>query len=403
VRGLRRPISVERTPLAIGAAVAALAILVTGVGAYLLLPTATIVLTPRLEVVGPVPLTITADPEVTAPDPARAIIPAQRLTFDLQAIDSFEATGKRIEADPSVGQVTFENYDPTARNVIPAGSVVSTEGGIRFRTTAAVSVPAGTFVLPEVVPGKATIGVEAVRPGPEGNVPANAINVVPSEENPIFLRVRNREPTAGGARREFRRVSRADIDGALVSLQTQLGEQFDTILQDPATVPEGTTIFAETQRIGEGTPTSDPEAVLGQETESFQLSMTATGSVIAVDEAPVAAIVDARVRENVSDGYQLVEGSMTLEPGEATVADELVLFPLVAHAEQVRAFDQSSLLAEIKGKPIPQARTILEGLGQVTIDAWPDWVTSIPTLEARLELRIEQPDTDPSASPSAAP
>ena len=42
-----------------------------------------------------------------------------------------------------------------------------------------------------VVPGEGTVAVEAVESGPQGNVPANAITVVPSNEDPMFLEVRN--------------------------------------------------------------------------------------------------------------------------------------------------------------------------------------------------------------------
>ncbi len=47
-----------RTPWLIGAAILALAVLVAGVGVYLLLPSATIAVTPRQEPVGPVDLTV---------------------------------------------------------------------------------------------------------------------------------------------------------------------------------------------------------------------------------------------------------------------------------------------------------------------------------------------------------
>jgi hypothetical protein len=405
VRGLSRrlpAIPADRTPMLIGGAIVALALLVTGVAAFLLLPTAEITLTPRVEVISPVAMTITADPDTTAPDVGRGFVPADRLSFDLSASESFPSTGKRVEADPAVGEVTFENYDPTERNVVPAGSVVSTEGGIKFRTTAAVSVPAGTFVLPEVVPGTATIGIQADRAGPAGNVPANAITVVPARENPIFLRVRNAEPTTGGARREFLRVAQVDIDAALVRLETMIGEQFDAILADPASVPEGATLFPETRQVSLPAPTVDPATLLGQETDTFELAMTATGSVLAVDPAQVKAVAGAKIQENVAADHELVQGSVGIQVGDPQALGEQISFPVTVRASQVRTIDEAAIRAALRGMPLPDARSYLENLGEVTIEAWPDWVSSVPTLDARLNLVIVLP-VAPSSSPSSSP
>jgi hypothetical protein len=400
VRGLPRRIEFQRTSLVIGVTALGIAFLAVGVGAFLLLPTASITLAPRVEPIGPVEMTIRADPDVSAPDPTRGVIPAQRLTFPVAASGEFPATGSRVEEDPAVGEVTFENYDPTDRNVVPAGSVVSTEGGVRFRTTAAVSVPAGTFVLPEVVPGRATIGIEAVHPGPDGNVPANAITIVPEREDPIFLRVRNEAPTTGGARREFRRVSRADVARAQEAIAVQLADAFAAILVDPSRVPPETTLFPETQELGEPVPTGDPTALVGQETETFELAVQATGTVVAVDQRPVTQVADARIRGEVAADHELVEGSIVLDPGEPSVIGGEVRFPVTARASQARIIDPAALLREIKGKPIPQARSYLESFGEVAISTWPEWVTSIPTLDLRLSLTVEQPP-QPSPVPSA--
>lgn len=400
IRGPRR-LDLERTPVAIGIAGIAIAFLVVGVAAYLLLPTATITLAPRSEPIGPLSITIRADPSVSAPDPEAGVIPAQQLTFELSASDAFPATGRRVEMTPAVGEVTFENYDPTERNVVPAGSVVRTEGGVAFRTTAAVSVPAGTLVLPEVVPGTATIGIEATRPGPEGNVPANSITVVPERENPIFLRVRNAAATSGGSRDEIRRVSRADVEGAVTALDGQVRDQFAAILADPSRVPPDTTLFPETQEMTDPVPTSDPTALVGQEIESFELALTATGTVLAVDARPVTAVADARIRNDVAEDYELIDGSIEVQPGEPAVAEGVVEFPVTARASQVRIIDAAALLAQVKGKPIEEARSVLEDFGEVTISTWPEWVGSIPTLDLRLSLTVE-PVPNPAAE-SAPP
>src|SRR5437879_128229 len=188
-----------QAPVLVAVALVALAIVVAGVGAYLSLPSATIALTPRQEAIGPIPLTIAADPSATAVDAANSVIPALRLDVPVESHQTFTTTGRHVAQTTAIGSVTFTNYDFTGSNTVPAGSVVATEGGIRFRTDANVFLPAATRLGTTIVPTTRSVGVTAVDPGPGGNVPANAIRVVPQGEDPNSLSVNNPAPTNGAA------------------------------------------------------------------------------------------------------------------------------------------------------------------------------------------------------------
>ena len=171
------------------------------VGIYLLLPSATIAVTPRAEQVGPIPLTIVADPTATQPDPARGIVPAEEISIPVAVNDTFSATGKRVELTKATGTVRFENLDPTSTNRIASGSIVRTASGVRFRTNATLTVPRAELVGLTIFPARASVKVTAVDGGPDGNVDAGTITIVPSGENSFFLKVTNPEPTSGGTQR----------------------------------------------------------------------------------------------------------------------------------------------------------------------------------------------------------
>jgi hypothetical protein len=182
-----------------------------------------------------------------------------------------------------------------------------------------------------------------------------------------------------------------DLDAALLALNTQLREQFDAILLDPATVPEGLTLYPATQVLEDAVPTTDPKAALGQEVETFPLAATAVATVIAVDDAPVDALAGERLREAVASDHQLVEDSVVVDAGDPSVTEGEVRIPVSVRGSQVLVIDRAHLLGQIKGKPVPEARSYLESYGRVEIATWPDWVTSIPTLDLRLDLRVEAP------------
>ena len=164
-----------------------LALLVGIVGAYLFLPSAQIVVTPKTETLGPIQVTVVADPTTTEPDVEAGTVPAEVLTVEASASDTFPATGKRVEETAAKGTVRFRNVDFTSANTIPGGSIVSTSGGLRFRTNESVTVGAATLVGLQIVPKTASVGVTAVEPGPEGNVEPNTILTIPRGESPVTL------------------------------------------------------------------------------------------------------------------------------------------------------------------------------------------------------------------------
>ncbi len=391
----------RRTPLIVGLGVLGLALLVGIVGAYLFLPSAQIVVTPKTETLGPIQLTVVADPETTEPDVEAGTVPAEVLSVDVTTSDTFPATGKRVEETAAKGTVRFRNVDFTSANTIPGGSIVSTSGGIRFRTNRSVTVGAATLVGLQIVPKTASVAVTAVEPGPEGNVEPNTILTIPRGESPVTLSVTNPEATTGGTREEFPKVARADVDKAMATLDAALQAEFATQVADPALAPSGSTVFPETAVLGEATPTVDPKTLVGTETATFELGLSATGTVTAVDDAPVSTIAEARLRDSVAAGSQLVEDSITIDVGAAVVTGGVVSFPVTASATQVAVLDPDELKAQILGKTPDEATAILAPYGAAEIDLSPGWVTTIPTFENRVDLTIAGgPDETPAASPS---
>ena len=392
-----------RTPWLIGGAILALALLVGAVGIYLLLPSATIAVTPKTERIGPIPVTVVADTTATQPDPARGVVPANEITIPVSVNNTFSATGKRVETTKATGTVRFENLDPTSTNRIPVGSVVRTGSGIRFRTQASITVPRAELVGLTIFPARASVKVTAVDGGPDGNVDAGTITIVPSGENSFFLKVNNPGATAGGTTTEFSRVTQADVDGALAALNLSLQQAFQEAMADPSLETNGATVFPTTGQLGEPTPSVAPDTLVGQEVTTFDLGLSADGTVIAVDEGPVSSLAEPKIQAAVSPGHELVAGSTKVDVGEAIVTGQTVSFPVQATAEQIAVLDPEQLKAMVLGKRIDEARAILAPFGQVALSVSPDWTGSVPSFDSRVTLTIDRAvpiETPGPSSPS---
>jgi hypothetical protein len=376
------------------------ALVVLGLLAAQLLPAATIVLHPRSRDLGPLELAVQARADVTAPDAANLVIPAQPFIFPLEATDTFTATGTKVVEAKATGNVTFSNFDTGSANRIDAGAIVKTKDDIEFMTLATVTLPNATVQFPfTIVPSTSTVGVEAVLTGPEGNVGNNTIVVVPKGENKRLLQVTNLEATSGGAHTEAKVVSDADIASAQTALDDAMRLQLETQVADGTAVPSGVTLFPQTATVGQSTPSIDTATLVGTEVTEFELGSTADGSVLGVDPSPIQALAESRLQTQLDEGWSLAPGSASVTLGDPSVFGDVISFPVTVSATQVRDVDQAQLLAEVHGLVLAQARARLDDFGDVSISLWPDWVTTIPTNDERIDFTVAAPQPAPSPTP----
>ena len=114
-------------------------------------------------------------------------------------------------------------------------------------------------------------------------------------------------------------------------------------------------------------------------------------------------IAETQLAGRVGAGHRLVDGSVQIEVGEGTVEEDgQVTFPATAHATQVAIVDPAQLRALVKGKTKAQAEAALAQYGDVRVDLWPSWVTTVTGMDARLTLTIDEGKVGNGATPSAA-
>ncbi len=395
VVGPRRRLAFNRTRAIVAVVVLALIAAVAGYAATAILPSAEITITPAAEAVGPLSLTITADPSITIADPARSAVPAVRLSWPISVSATFQATGKLVTDVKASGSVTFTSVDTTGTRVVEAGTILRTADGVEFATVAAVIIGKADFNTG--TKGTASVGVSAVQAGPAANVGAGTIKSWPKNPRADLVTLTNPAPTAGGVHTESPQVQKSDVDAALATLRTRLTEAYAAKLADPASISAGTKLVAQTQKLGEATPTADPNALVNQPVATFDLGLSATATAIAVNPDPVTGLAESRLAASLPAGYDLVAASTRITVDPPAAIGEAVTFAVRARGERVREIDVEALRRQVLGKSIAAARTVLEPFGDVRITVWPDWVTSIPGSLAKVRLTVTQPA---SASPA---
>jgi hypothetical protein len=209
---------------------------------------------------------------------------------------------------------------------------------------------------------------------------------------------------SGGTHDEFPKITQKDVTAALTALGKQLDGQLATRAAAPAGLSPGSTVYPETASRGATTPSVDPATLVDQEVAQFDLAATATGDVLAVDQAPIVALGQARLAAAVPSDRQVVPGSAQVTVGPGTVDGQQVNFGVTARADTTARVDEAALRSELMGRSAAEARSILAAFGDATVSLWPGWTNTIPTLDARVDLRIEGlVSALPSGAPSTSP
>ena len=382
-------------PLVAGALL--LVLVVLAATAFFFYPSANVVVTLRQESFGPMTVSVNIDPGIAAANDQASKVPGLSMDFPVEASDTFDATGQNVVDTAAAGTVTFASINTVFAVPIIAGTQVSTSSGVAFVTTKTVTVAKAPFATRTSVDAP----VQAVQKGTAGNVPAGRIVKLPADLVAAQVTVTNANPTTGGAHTVTPIVVQADIDRAKTTLLAALDARLQDALNAPAAVPSGSDLFAESAHLGLATCNPDPQLLLNQSEAKFQLDCQATGTATTADMTSVVALAERRARAAVRTGYALVEGSVTPQVGATITQGSALVVPVTVQAVQVLNVDVGLLKAGILGKSLDEARSFLSQYGQVEIAVSPDWSSTMPSFDFRIDLQVIAPMVQPSVSPSA--
>ena len=280
LRSRRTGIGVLRLPLPVLALIGrmtAAAVLTLGLltALVLLVPQTTVRIAPELT-----PTTITVPVEARIPQTDEVlppgVLPARRFSTLIAHLDSGRSSGIIETADtPARGLVQFRNRTGSLVN-LPAGVLVtapalSSDGSRNFRTRTAITLPAERGATQ-------TVEVEAIVPGPAGNLPAGSLSHV---EPGLAGRVGVQNPARlhGGSNRSARTPTVADQDALRATSIARLRERG---LEQLRALSVGAFVFhpdSVTVSIQEETFTPP----LGGVGATLELTMRASVSVLGVD------------------------------------------------------------------------------------------------------------------------
>lgn len=372
-RGDARPLPmVLETLLLIGVLLLS-AMAVSGLLAFIV-PAATVHLVPAQEPLS-ARVTITARPDVEGVDSANNIIPARRIGQRVEGDGTIQATGSRSAPDaPASGVVVFTNRQSTEQQ-IPAGTTVATSTGInmRFQTLQPATLPGG-------VGAQVTIGVEAMEPGPAGNVRAGAINTV---EGPLSLslNVLNPGSMGGGGVKQVPVVTQGDKNRLRAQVLQQVTQQAYVALGE--LLDEGEFVPPET--VGTLAVAETYDRFTDEEASQVSLRLRLLATALAVDGVAGDELALRALGDKIPRRGQLLADSIIYNRGGATVIEggetPEIVFDATASGVAVVDIDPAAVRAAIRGLPRDEALEALRSNWRLQtepeLSLGPEWLLPI--------------------------
>ena len=366
-----------------------LLVLVVAAGAVFTVPEARITVVPFRESVE-THLELRADPEVERANLAKAEIPARVVEVEVEEVGETPTLTKRDVPDAAAtGSVMFINQVAAPRDIV-TGTLVRTSTGttVRFKTMEKVS-------LEGRVGSTVQAKIEALEPGPVGNVPAATINTMETPELRGKVRVINEQATRGGGVKQVGVVTRADMDRLKGQLLQQLqqrayGELQGKLNEQEFLPPESMTveILSETY-----------DQFLDSEEDTLHLTMRVFAAGTAVDKSNARLLAEQSLKEKIPVTYVLDSEEIDFQLGDQIrIEGRSVLFDVGASAALVADVDRKAVRSLAAGRRVREAEQELSDellLGAPPhIVVQPDWIKRwswmdrVPYLSFRIQVVV---------------
>ncbi len=386
---------------------------------YIALPGATIVLTPKSNVIE-----ISKNIELADLDRNRAeldmrpsnMIPSYQITTQIDKVFTFQATGKDAQGGSNAtGKIKILNISSNDWPLVTR-TRFQTADGLVYRLSKQVKVPAGS---PDN-PGELELTVKADpvdafgQPiGERGNIEGEVKFFLPalSAENQRRLFATSTTPFTGGVTNIVKFISEEDTEAAKTKMENELRSAAEAELMAVISKRNGNqdtslSLLTGKNLIEYGTPKIIiPNNIQGQQLDSFDVKGTMVVSGVGYDQTELLNILrrELRMKKNpVKTLASIDEDSLTIKLVDTDEAAQKVT--VTSTIQGIEEFEVSPkkengerLIKQIKesivGKDIREARDFIQNLPEierVEINTWPAWAPTLPSVPDNITVEVKR-------------
>lgn len=366
-----------------------------GIGAYVFLPKADILVTVRSEV-KKFDLNVKADENQKEIVINELSIPGKIIEKEDSITETYKATGEKESSAGSSqkakGKVTiYNNYNKEPQQLVATTRVLSTDGKL-FRLVKGVTVSG----MNGSDPGTVEADVIADKSGEEYNIDPSEFKIPGFEGTPKYDKFYAKSSSAmngggAGGSSEITIVSQSDLDSAKKDSEAKMKEKLEQIVKDE--IGSGNVFLpdASEETILESSFTARANEVAS----SFDVKVKGKIKVIVFSENDLKKMAgdiynEANKEKAVSD-YSLISINYGVSSSDFTSKK----LSIKANAEVPIGsdIDWDQFKKDMLGKNDAEIKEILKNYPQIekiNIDFWPNFISQkIPQYEKRVEIKVE--------------
>jgi hypothetical protein len=305
-----------------------------------------------------------------------------------QTVD-FDATGTQNAGEKATAQVKFtaQSLSPT---VVPAGTQLTSSGGLVFTTDNAVTIPASSFgpgCFPTACPGTTTVNVTAIEGGTKYNGADGDLSGAPSGSTAKF-----NNQSAGGTDKTIKIVLQADVEKAkaqLVALNTddakkKLAGKFDssTLVIDDS--------FQATPADPQSSPAVGQESKDGRAKLTSEVAYTMNGVAKGNLSTYLKAALDKQLNKDTQRIYS--DGVKTAKLSNFKQNNGNTTITLAATGQIGPMINDDDIKEKVKGKRFAEVQEILkqiDGVNDAQTKFSPFWVNTVPNDVKKIKIEFK--------------
>ncbi len=296
-----------------------------------------------------------------------------------QSID-FDATGTANKGDKATGQVKMTALAPSDIS-IPAGTVLSTDGGLSFTTNTGAIIPRASTAFPAcfptACPSSATVTVTAAEAGAKYNGATGSLSGAPTGVTSQFT-----NPASGGTDKNVKIVLQADVEKAKALLADQNKDEEKKKLV--AKFGKDDKVIDSSFTLGGGDPSSAP--AIGQEAPSGKAKLTRemTYKMTGIAKSELDTYLAAAFKKTLTNNTQqrvYDNGASSVKFEDFKDGDRTDTASINATAQIGPKIDDEAIKQQVKGKRVGEVMgdlKAIDGISDVNVKLSPFWVAGVP-------------------------
>jgi hypothetical protein len=380
-----------KLPWKIIAAVVLVLLLAGGTAAAVVLPKATITVTPKsTPVTADVPMTFSASaPSV---DTEANVVPAKPIEVTKTVSRQVTATGRNEGGEKASGDIVVVNDLPRNQSLVARTRFQSPDGRV-FRAQSSVVVPAG---------GQTTVRVVADEGGEAGNLAAGTKLTIPGLKSTDAVTAKVDTALTGGTNSASTTITEADVDRAKNELAAQAAQE--GVADAKSKLAVGYKIDPKVASTTVLNSSANPDA--GSTATKFTESGTVKVVYFTYQQQDFDKVLDPDLKAKVPAGSELTD-QQTETFAVKQSSDNQLSGTMKIETAAVTDISKEEIKDQISGKSPEQAKAALrkdDQITDVTIKLFPFWVTSVPGSSKKIiiDFKSGSSPTLPTPSPTAS-